>query len=79
VNMSSFDQVSLLAENLAVRAAKYGLPKIAETASEIEKAATKNRDQMELVQLTSNLLQLCGSPGKKQSAGADEVQQTMVA
>ena len=62
VNTSSFGKISLLAGDLAVRAAKYGLPRIAKIASEIDKAAAQNRDQMELVQLTSNLLQLCGTP-----------------
>jgi HD superfamily phosphodiesterase len=59
VNNSSFSTLSVSAEHLATRATQYGLVQIAETASEIEKAAVENRDQMEIVQLTSKLLQLC--------------------
>jgi len=61
VNNSSFSTLSVSAEHLATRATQYGLAQIAETASEIEKAAGENRDQMEIVQLTSKLLQLCDS------------------
>jgi diguanylate cyclase (GGDEF)-like protein/PAS domain S-box-containing protein len=61
VNTSSFAALSVSAEHLATRATKYGLTQIAETALEIEKAAVDNRDQVEIVQLTSKLLQLCGS------------------
>jgi len=61
VNNSSFSTLSAAAEHLATRATQYGLAQIAETASEIEKAAGENRDQMEIVQLTSKLLELCDS------------------
>ena len=79
VNTSSFGQISLLAEHLATRTSKYGLPKIAAAASQIEKAAAKNRDQMELVQLTSKLLQLCSAPENVPDQGAAEQRQTLVA
>jgi diguanylate cyclase (GGDEF)-like protein len=61
VNNSSFSTLSVSAEHLATRATQYGLAQIAETASEIEKAAVENRDPMEIVQLTSKLMQLCDS------------------
>ena len=61
VNTSSFAALSVSAEQLAKRATKYGLKKIAETALEIEKAALQNREQTEIVPLTSKLLKLCGS------------------
>ncbi len=61
VNTSSFAALSVSAEHLATRATKYGLTQIAETALEIEKAAVDNRGQMEIVQLTSKLMRLCGS------------------
>ena len=61
VNNSSFSTLSVSAEHLATRATHYGLAQIAETASEIEKAAVENRDQVEIVKLTSKLLQLCDS------------------
>jgi HD-GYP domain-containing protein (c-di-GMP phosphodiesterase class II) len=79
VNTSSFGQISLLAEHLATRTSKYGLPQIAAAASKIEKAAAKNRDQMELVQLTSKLLQLCSEPDDVSGQGAADQQQTLVA
>ena len=61
VNTSSVAALSVSIEHLAIRATKYGLTQIAEAALEIEKAAADNRDQMQIVQLTSKLLQLCGS------------------
>lgn len=79
VNTASFDQIALLAEHLGIRAAKYGLLRIATAASEIENAATKNRDQMELVQLTSKLLTLCGSRSVNHNEEDVEPQQTLVA
>jgi diguanylate cyclase (GGDEF)-like protein len=79
VNTSSFGQISLLAEHLATRTSKYGLPQIAAAASQIEKAAAKKRDQMELVQLTSKLLQLCSAPEDFVEQGAGEQRQTLVA
>ena len=59
VNNSSYSTLSISAEQLSTKANQYGLAQIAETAAEIEKAAGENRDQMEIVQLTSKLLQLC--------------------
>jgi hypothetical protein len=61
VNTSSFSALSVSAEHLATRATQLGLTQIADTALEIEKAAVENRDQMQIVQLTSKLLQLCDS------------------
>jgi diguanylate cyclase (GGDEF)-like protein/PAS domain S-box-containing protein len=63
VNTFSIGELSLSAEHLASRAKQYGLTHIASTAAEIEKAVTKDNNQMEIVELTSKLLQLCGSPG----------------
>ena len=59
VNNSSLAALSASAEHLATRATKYGLTQIADTALEIEKAAVDKCDQMEIVQLTSKLMQLC--------------------
>ena len=61
VNTGSFAALSVSAEHLAARATQYGLIRIGETAMEIEKAAVENRDQMEIAQLASKLLELCGS------------------
>jgi len=61
VNNSSYSTIFASAEHLAAKANQCGLVQIAETASEIEKAAMENRDQIEIVQLTSKLLQLCDS------------------
>jgi HD-GYP domain-containing protein (c-di-GMP phosphodiesterase class II) len=61
VNTSSISSLSLSAEHLAMRATKYGLTQLADTAMEIGRCAAENVDQMEIVQLTSKLIQLCGS------------------
>ena len=79
VNTSSFAALSVSAEQLATRATKYGLTQIAETALEIEKAALKSRDQMEIVPLTSKLLKLCGSRKGLQIGAAEDKKRTMAA
>jgi hypothetical protein len=79
VNTSSFAALSVSAEQLATRAAKYGLNKIAETALEIEKAALQNREQMEIVPLTSKLLKLCGSRKGHHSEGGNGSKSTLAA
>ena len=72
VNNSSFSTLSVSAEHLATRATQYGLAQIAETASEIEKAAVENRDQVEIVKLTSKLLQLCDSKNSLSIEAVDD-------
>ena len=72
VNNSSFSTLSASAEHLAARANQYGLSQIAETASEIEKAAGENRDQMEIVQLTTKLMQLCDSKNSLSIKAVDD-------
>jgi HD-GYP domain-containing protein (c-di-GMP phosphodiesterase class II) len=79
VNTSSFAALSVSAEQLATRASKYGLNKIAETALEIEKAALQNREQMEIVPLTSKLLKLCGSRKGHHSEGGNGSKSTLAA
>ena len=79
VNTSSFDQIALLADVLATRTTQYGLARIAGVASEIKKAAANNRDQMELIQLTSRLLQLCGASKDVGEEDDNKHQQTLVA
>ena len=61
VNTSSLSSLSFSAEHLVTKATKYGLIQIAEAALEIEKAAIENRDQQQIVQLASELMQLCRS------------------
>ena len=61
VNTSSFGSLSLSAEHLVTKATKYGLTQIADVALEIEKAAAEKRDQKQIVQLASSLMQLCSS------------------
>ena len=79
VNTSSFAALSVSAEQLATRATKYGLNKIAETAMEIEKAALQNREQMEIVPLTSKLLKLCGSRKGHDVEGGNGNKKTLAA
>ena len=78
VNTSSFAALSVSAEQLATRATKYGLSQIAETALEIEQAALQNRDQLDIVPLTSKLLKLCGTK-KSLPVEAAEERKTMAA
>lgn len=59
VNTASSGSLSLAAEQLVTKATKYGLTQISEAALEIEKAATEKRDQIEIMQLASELMQLC--------------------
>ncbi len=79
VNTSSFADLSVSAEQLATRATKYGLKKIAETALEIEKAALQNREQTEIVPLTSKLLKLCGSRKGHDVEGGNGNKKTLAA
>jgi diguanylate cyclase (GGDEF)-like protein/PAS domain S-box-containing protein len=79
VNTGSFAALSVSAEHLAARATKYGLDRIGETAMEIEKAAMENRDQMEIAQLASKLLELCGSREGLHVNAAEGMQRTMAA
>ena len=72
VNNSSFSTLSVSAEHLAARANKVGLTQIAETALQIEKAAVENRDQVEIVKLTSKLLQLCDSKNSLSIEAVDD-------
>jgi hypothetical protein len=72
VNTFSFAALSVSAEHLATRATKYGLAQIAQAALEIEKAAVEKRDQMQIVQLTSNLLRLCGASNDLHFQGGEE-------
>ncbi len=61
VNTSSLGSLSLSADQLVAKATKYGLIQIAEAALEIEKAVAEKNDQMQIVQLASELMQLCSS------------------
>ncbi len=61
VNTSSAGTLSLSAEHLVTKATKYGLTQIADAALEIEKASAEKGDQKRIVQLASELMQLCSS------------------
>ncbi len=60
VNTASWGDLSLSADHLATLAAKYGLDRVAEAAKEIKLAVVENRGQMEIMQLASKLLGVCG-------------------
>ncbi len=60
VNSASREEISMAAEHLASRATKYGLEGITATAEAIEKAAAEKRNHVEIVELSSHLLRLCG-------------------
>jgi diguanylate cyclase (GGDEF)-like protein/PAS domain S-box-containing protein len=59
VNTASASDLALAVEHLTTRAAKYGLTGIADAALAIEKAANENNDPVEIVQLTSKIIELC--------------------
>ena len=61
VNTPSAGSLSLSADNLVAKATKYGLIQIAEAAMEIEKAVADQQDRMHIVQLASQLMQLCSA------------------
>jgi hypothetical protein len=48
-----------LAERLKLTATKNGVPGIADVAEELERAARENGEEMQLAELTSDLLDLC--------------------
>jgi diguanylate cyclase (GGDEF)-like protein len=72
VNMASWTDLSLTAEKLADRASKYGLERIAAVAKDIEVAASENRGQMEIMQLASKLLGVCGSIKRLDNRAVEE-------
>ncbi|MDJ0785079.1 MAG: diguanylate cyclase [Desulfosarcinaceae bacterium] len=61
VNTAAWNDVKLSAELLGSLAEKHDLAAIAAVAREIESAARKNRGQIEIIELTSKLLGVCGS------------------
>jgi diguanylate cyclase (GGDEF)-like protein/PAS domain S-box-containing protein len=60
VNTASWEDLTVSARHLAVRASHYGLEQIASVAKAIETAAKENRGQMEIMEMTSKLLGLYG-------------------
>jgi hypothetical protein len=72
VNMASWTDLPLAAEKLADRASKYGLERIASVAKDIEVAASENRGQMEIMQLASKLLGVCGSIKRLDNRAVEE-------
>ena len=60
VNTASWSDLSLSAEHVATLANKYGLDTIAAVAKDIQTATVENRGQMEIMQLASKLLGVCG-------------------
>ena len=71
VNTASWGDVSLSAQHLGALADKYSLDQIASVAKDIEKAAVESGDQMEIMQLASKLLGVCG-PIKGDAVGREE-------
>ena len=74
VNSASGEDIALAAEHLAIRATKYGLARVTATAEAIEKAAAGQHDHVEIVELASKLLRLCGlsdDPRKETAADKD--------
>jgi hypothetical protein len=71
VNTAAWKDLSLTARHLAALADKYGLDQIAAMANAIETAAVENGDQMEIMQLASKLLGVCG-PIKGDAVGREE-------
>ena len=78
VNTASWGDLSLSAEHLAALAAKYGLDRVAEVAKEMEIAVVENRGQMEIMQLASKLLGVCG-PIKGINVREEEEQEDEIA
>ena len=63
VSSSDLSQLSVTASRLAAMAAKQGVRKVAELATEIEVAAAKDRDLVRIVPLATNLMDACRSLG----------------
>jgi len=61
VNTAAWNDVKLSAGLLASTAEKYGLEAIAAAAGEIETAAKNKHGQIEIIELTSKLLGVCGA------------------
>ncbi len=61
VNTAAWNDVKLSARLLASTAEKYDLATIAAAAGEIETAAKNNQGQIEIIELTSKLLGVCGA------------------
>jgi putative nucleotidyltransferase with HDIG domain len=61
VNTSAFGMLATIADRLANKATKHGLKKIAEKATQIEKATEGEYDLMQIMQLASELMKVCGS------------------
>ncbi len=79
VNTVSTDEIASAAEHLAARAAKYGLDRINAKAAAIERAATKNRNHVEIIELTSSLLGLCGLSDDFQMESIQDHEKTVAA
>jgi len=61
VNTSSLANLAGIAEQLASKAAKHGLLHVTKAASRIKQASEENRDLLEVVSLTSDLMKAYGS------------------
>ncbi|GAH18155.1 unnamed protein product, partial [marine sediment metagenome] len=59
LNCSDLSLVSVTASRLAAMAVKQGVQKVADLASEIERAVTKDRDLVKVIQLTTDLMEAC--------------------
>lgn len=73
VNASSYDSLSLSAENLVAKATKYGFNRIAEVAMKIETAAVERSDEIQVMELASELMELCtAKKGTTVDSGNDQ-------
>jgi hypothetical protein len=72
--LDSKDMASLtaMAGHLSATARKEGVPQIADVASQLEQLARTQPDLMEMVKLTTELLQLCRSTQVSYLAGPEE-------
>ena len=78
VNTASWSDLSLSADHVASLATKYGLDPIAAVAKDIQIAAVENPGQMEIMQLASKLLGVCG-PIKGINVEAEEEREEEIA
>lgn len=73
VNTATWNYAKLSAGKLACLAEKYDLDAIASVSREVETAVRDNRGQIEMIELTSKLLGVCGSLRvKKNEKGIEE-------
>jgi diguanylate cyclase (GGDEF)-like protein/PAS domain S-box-containing protein len=61
LDAQDFPNLSAMAGRLTATATKEGVPQIAELAAELEQAASSEPDLINIVQLTTDLLELCRS------------------